>query len=117
MKRILTFCIAAAFAVSLTTSAFGVDKKEKKESPKTEAKADSAGKKKEAAASDSQKKYDDFIDLNKNGKDDRYENRKPKSSKAVPAKLTQDKPAEKKPVSTTPKKDEKKADSSSEKPK
>jgi len=116
MKIILIFFTAAAFVVSLTTSAFGVDKKEKKESSKTEVKADSAVPKKEAGASDSQKKYDDFIDLNKNGKDDRYENRKPKSSKAIPAKLTQDKPAEKKPVSATPKKDEKKADSSSKKP-
>ena len=116
MKRILIILTAAAFVALLTRSAFSVDKKEKKESPKTEAKADSAAQKKEATNSDLRKKYDDFIDLNKNGKDDRYENRKPKSPKTIPAKLTQDKPAKKKPVSIVPKKDEKKADSSAKKP-
>ena len=117
MKRIVIFFTAAAFVLSLTTNVFGVDKKGKKESPKTEKKADSTVQKKEAAASASEKKYDDFIDLNKNGKDDRRENRKSKPPKTSPAKLTQDKPAEKKPVPTVPKKDEKKDDASAKKPK
>ena len=116
MKRIIIIFTTIAFVFSFTTNAFGVDKKEKKEAPKNDVKADGANQKKKAPASGSQKKYDDFIDLNKNGKDDRSESRKPKPPKANPDNLTQAKSGEKKPALVVPKKDEKKADSSSKKP-
>ncbi len=118
MKRILIFFTTAGFLFSLATSTFGVDKKEKKETPKTEKRSDSTVEKKESSTVDSsKKKYDDFIDLNKNGKDDRCENRKSKSAKAAPAKLTQEKPTVKKTVSAVTNKGDKKVDSTAKKPK
>ncbi len=118
MNRILIFFIAMVFAAGLTASAFGVDKKEKKETPSAHNKSDSTANKKVGSSSDSQnKKYDDFVDANKNGKDDRYENRKPKSGKSAPSSLTPEKPPAKKIVPSAPKKIEKKTDSSTAKPK
>ena len=82
MKKILTYLICLAFALSLSGPVLAVDKKEKKPKTKTEEKKkpESSDKKKPEAK---KKKYDDFIDKNKNGVDDRRENvkKKPASSK------------------------------------
>lgn len=118
MNRILIFLIAMLFVTTLVTNAFGVDKKEKKETPSAHNKSDSTANKKVSSGSDSQnKKYDDFVDANKNGKDDRYENRKPKSGKSIPTRLIPEKSPAKKVVPAVPKKVEKKTDSSAAKPK
>ncbi|MCP4684301.1 MAG: hypothetical protein GY867_02535 [bacterium] len=90
MKRILTFIFCAAFLVSGGGSAWAVEKKSK-EKPKTETEEKKEPAKKEAPKKpaakkpsppkkkpETKKKYDDFVDKNKNGIDDRRENLKKK---------------------------------------
>jgi hypothetical protein len=107
LKRILTYLIALVFSLSLAAPSMAVEKKEKKKAKKTTIQKKSDSKKKVVAKSQkksskklksgSKKKYDSFVDRNKNGIDDRAEKKKLKKK---PAK----KPASKKKKKTKKKK-------------
>ena len=87
MKRVFTLLICTLFLLSCGGSSWAVEKKSKDEKPasKTEQKKPEAkpADKKPAppqAKQEPKKKYDDFVDKNKNGIDDRRENLKKKPS-------------------------------------
>jgi len=93
MRRLFTYFICAVFFFSLTGDLAAVEKKKKKETAKktVQQKADSSqpvkkslGKKQRVPKS--AKKYDTFIDKNKNGIDDRRERLKPKTLSKPPTK-------------------------------
>ncbi len=113
MKRILVFLIVTALVMSLSTLAGAVEKKEKKADEKKQPSSQAANQKKAATAEADKKKYDSFVDNNKNGIDDRSENLKPKPTPAKPAAA---KKTERKPVVTPAKGDAKKADTTGKKP-
>ena len=83
MRTKLILFIALVLAASMAASAFGVEKKEKKGNQTVTKKNVSLEQKRPAAASELMKKYDDFVDNNKNGIDDRRENLKPKIDNTV----------------------------------
>jgi hypothetical protein len=114
MKRFLILLAALALAMSLAAIAGAVEKKEKAADDKKPPIVESKDQKKPAPSADSKKKYDDFVDNNKNGIDDRSESIRPKP---VPAKASAAKQAEKKPIVPPAKVDTKKTDSSAKKPK
>ena len=99
MKRVITYLTCAAWLFVVAAPVGAVDKKEdkskteqKKDSTATKdslktAKKDSTGKPISPAVRPGAKKYDNFIDQNKNGIDDRRENLKRKA----PAKTDQKK--------------------------
>ncbi|HUV30242.1 MAG TPA: hypothetical protein VMY05_04005 [Acidobacteriota bacterium] len=104
MKRLLTYLLCAAFLFSLSGVASAVEKKKKEDTPKAKVqKRDTSSKtvtkttakktilvpKRPAAT---KKKYDNFVDRNKNGVDDRRENLKQKVQKK-PAAEVQKKPS------------------------
>jgi len=86
MKRILTYLVCTLFLLASGGSAFAVEKKSKdtKPAPKTEEKKKPEKKpetekpEKPTKKPEPKKKYDDFVDKNKNGIDDRRENLKKK---------------------------------------
>lgn len=91
MKRFLTFAFCALFLLSSGGSAWAVDKKSKDNEPpskseekkKPEKKPEKEPAKKppdEPTNKPEKKKYDNFVDKNKNGIDDRRENLKRKPS-------------------------------------
>jgi hypothetical protein len=89
MRRLLTFAMIPALAVLLAGPAASVEKKPKAPSGNTEpAKKPVAPPKKQDSTSSKKltkpaqtKKYDDFIDKNNNGIDDRLEDLKKKPDK------------------------------------
>ena len=110
MKTILNFLIAVAISFSLVVPSLAVDKKEKKEKKKTSIQKKSEIKKKAVTKNQplkklnvkSKKKYDSFIDRNKNGIDDRAEKGK---LKKPPPKKTVKKSTKPKKSTTKKKKD------------
>ena len=89
IKRLLTFLIAVVVSFSLAVPVLAVDKKEKNDKKKTSIEKKSESKKKAVTKKQpprkqspkklkagSKKKYDNFIDRNKNGIDDRVEKKK-----------------------------------------
>lgn len=76
MKRMLiSFTVLAALLV-FSGAALAVEKKEKKADDKKALTTESKEAKKAPGSADVKKKYDDFVDVNKNGIDDRCENSK-----------------------------------------
>ena len=114
MKRILVLLTAIAFAASFSTTTVAVEKKEKKAEDKKQQTTNTKNQKKSPPSSDIKKKYDDFVDHNKNCIDDRCENLKPKSA---PTMAPVAKKTEKKPTVPPAKVETKKGDSSGKKPK
>lgn len=96
MKRLLTYAFCTLFLLSSGGSAWAVEKKSKDDKPaskteekkKPEKKSDNEPEEKPAKKAPQKppkkpakkKKYDDFVDKNKNGIDDRRENLKKKPS-------------------------------------
>ena len=86
MKRLIIYIVCVAFCMSLAGPAYSVEKK-KKDKPKTEQKSKQPAKKPTPPPAKKPEppkkpKYDDFVDKNKNGIDDRKENLKKKPSKS-----------------------------------
>lgn len=86
MKNVLTYIITAAFVLSLSSVVPAVEKTPKnpppKEPPKTAPqKPKDTPKVKAKEQPPAPKKFDDFIDKNKNGVDDRKENLPKKEGK------------------------------------
>jgi len=111
MKRIAVIIVCALFLVSVAGSSLAVEKKDKDKKVVVKPKPSVTKKTSKAAKNDSakavkvkpQKKYDKFVDANKNGIDDRKEKLVPKamvSKKAVTKKTVTKKAVTKK----TPKK-------------
>jgi len=116
MKRILTIITAIALALSFSMAAIAVEKKEKKAEVKKQQSAQAKDQKTAPTASESKKKYDSFVDTNKNGIDDRCENLKSKNESSA-AKTTVSKKADKKPAPPAIKVEPKKEDPKDKKPK
>lgn len=101
MKRLMTYLLCGFFLISVTGNVAAVEKKEKKTAkkqvvvkkkavPSKSVKVVPKGKKGTVATT--KRKYDNFIDKNKNGIDDRQERLKKKS----PAKTSKNKDKKKK---------------------
>jgi hypothetical protein len=85
MKRTIIYLIAALFLFSATGPVFAVDKKEKDKSKTQETDRKQSPRKDtsdRSSKAQQSKKYDDFIDNNHNGIDDRRENLKKKQAPA-----------------------------------
>lgn len=117
MRKLLTYIFCGLFLFSISGNALAVEKKnkdkktttQKKETQKeTEVKkTDSKKTSTVTGKNDSQKKYDIFVDENKNGIDDRRENLKSTSaSKSTASNDIKKKEADKKEVKKEVKKDE-----------
>jgi hypothetical protein len=82
LTRVVTFLVGVAFVLVATAGVSAVEKKEKKsKDQKEQPQAPSTDKKSPEAKEPEKKKYDDFVDKNKNGIDDRKENIKEKPAK------------------------------------
>lgn len=92
MKKALIYIFAMIFLLSVCGTVGAVDKKDKTTPPVTEnknqKKQDTKDKSQESKPAPTQKKYDDFVDKNNNGIDDRKENLKEKPSDDTPQKTT-----------------------------
>ena len=109
MKRIVIFAGALAVAMSMSTAALAVEKKEKKSESNKPPTAAAKIQSNSTPSADLKKKYDNFVDNNKNGIDDRSENLKPKSDPNAAKTAVTNKPAAKAPVipaKVQPKKEE-----------
>ncbi len=115
MKKTLILLTALTLTMSLATIAGAVEKKEKAAGDKKQPSAESKDQKKPAPLADSIKKYDNFVDNNKNGIDDRSENLKPKKDNSA-AKSTVSKKPDKKPAVTPIKVEPKKEEPKGKKP-
>lgn len=115
MKKIFLIVAAIAIAISFSATASGVEKKEKKADDKKQQTAVTKDQKKALTSSSPLKKYDSFIDNNKNGIDDRSENLKPKKD-INPTKTLVTKKSDKKPLVSPPKNELKKEESKEKKP-
>ena len=94
MKRYITYIFCALFLFSLSGTAFAVEKKVKKaDVKKTAVKKETPKKnlKDTKTKQTAKKKYDNFIDKNNNGIDDRKENLKKKTTKKAETKKKEDK--------------------------
>ena len=120
MRKVLIYALCMAFVVSMNVGLQAVEKKQKETVSKVEKPKEQPPKTPPKVAAKQpvvsgetktqvKKKYDDFIDNNKNGIDDRRENLKkttpPKSvdtaAKKAPSKKTGDKKSDAKKDSTT----------------
>ena len=125
MRKWITYIICTLFLFSISGSALAVEKKtkdkeattQKKETPKeTEVKKTNPTMTATTTKVDNKKKYDNFIDKNKNGIDDRREDLKSTSApKNATASETKKKDADKKDVKVEVKKDVKKNDTKEKK--
>ena len=109
MKRIVILVAAFAVVMSMSVTAWAVEKKEKKAEDKKQQTEAAKNKSKTAPVADLKKKYDNFVDNNKNGIDDRSENLKPKNDPNAAKTSVTKKPAVKPPVApikVAPKKEE-----------
>jgi hypothetical protein len=87
MMRILACILCAALLLAASTDALAVDKKKKSPPAQTEERKKAAPKKKEPSRQQStDRKYDNFVDRNQNGIDDRKENLKTKKTPDKPSK-------------------------------
>ena len=91
MKRLLIYLLCSLFLVTAMSPAYAVDKKKTDKSKTNQVDKDKSSQNDSSSInSKPQKKYDDFIDKNQNGVDDRRENLvpktdEPKSDKSKPA--------------------------------
>jgi len=76
MKKILISFTVLAALLTFSGAALAVEKKEKKAEDKKVQEANTKEVQKAPVSADVKKKYDDFVDANKNGIDDRCENSK-----------------------------------------
>ncbi|MGH8016653.1 MAG: hypothetical protein ACREBV_10710 [Candidatus Zixiibacteriota bacterium] len=86
MKQCFVFTLGLLMAFAFSSGVWAVEKKEKKAVDQKVQVADSTKAKSPDAAAvqkPKKKKYDDFVDLNKNGIDDRCESRKLQKEKAA----------------------------------
>ncbi|MBD3257455.1 hypothetical protein GF377_03400 [candidate division GN15 bacterium] len=85
MKRLLTILLTVvtctAFVLGSAGNVVAVEKKDKPKSESSEKDKKPADSKSKKDKKKPEKKYDDFIDKNKNGVDDRRENLKKKDGK------------------------------------
>jgi len=82
LTRVVTFLVCGIFVLAAVSGVSAVEKKEKKsKDQKEQPQTPSTDKKPPEAKEPEKKKYDDFVDKNKNGIDDRRENIKEKPAK------------------------------------
>jgi hypothetical protein len=87
MKRFITYIVCSAFLISLSGNVAAVEKKEKKQVKKQVVQKKKApAKKSTRIVPRGKRKYDTFVDRNKNGIDDRKENLKQKPAAKAPKK-------------------------------
>lgn len=86
MKRFITYLVCSLFLVSLSGNVTAVEKKDKKPVKKQVVLKKKTPTKKGKKFVQRAKKYDSFIDKNKNGIDDRKENLKQKPAAKAPKK-------------------------------
>jgi hypothetical protein len=88
MRRTVAILLIGTLLATTPISGWAVDKKQKEDPPKTAPRPapaapakDSAGKERPKAKQAERKKYDNFVDANNNGIDDRLEKDKKKPDK------------------------------------
>ena len=87
MKRLMTYLLCSFFLISVTGNVAAVEKKEKKPAKTQVVQKKKVPTKKSTKFVPRRKKYDNFIDKNKNGIDDRRERLKKKAKAKVSKKV------------------------------
>jgi len=83
MKRLMAYLLCGFFLISVTGNVVAVEKKEKKPAKTQVVQKKKVPIKKSTKIIPKRKKYDNFIDKNKNGIDDRQERLKKKTEAKV----------------------------------